>query len=123
MPFCFHSETKKVILNVCSPLSLKSYWKEKELRAKRGSKLCDSTFFLFNQDILSFFTISILGKKMEKKVQLKTKVERNSSKKEGNLRYVNYTALFYCIDFVINHCQYSKWKFFAMLQFKENCII
>lgn len=49
------------------PLSLKSYWKEKELRAKRGSKLCDSTFFLFNQDILSFFTISILGKKREKK--------------------------------------------------------
>lgn len=56
-------------------------------------------------------------------MQLKTKVERNSSKKEGNLRYVNYTALFYCIDFVINHCQYSKWNFFAMLQFKENCII
>lgn len=63
MPWCFHSETKKVILNVCSAISLKSYWKEKELRAKRGSKLCDSTFFLFNQDILSCFTISILGKK------------------------------------------------------------
>ena len=63
MPLCFHSETKKVILNVCSAISLKSYWKEKELRAKWGSKLCDSTFFLFNQDILSCFTISILGKK------------------------------------------------------------
>ena len=75
--------------------------------------------------IRTFFLVLLLafwGKKGEK-MQLKTKVERNSSKKEGNLRYVNYTALFYCIDFVINHCQYSKWNFFAMLQFKENCII
>ena len=55
-------------------------------------------------------------------MQLKTNEERNSTKKEGNLRYVNYTALFYCIDFMINHCQYSKWNFFTMLQFKENCI-
>ena len=56
-------------------------------------------------------------------MQLKTKMERNRSKKEGNLRDVNYTALFYCIDFVMNHCQYSKWNFFAMLQFKENLVL
>lgn len=65
------------------PLSLKSYWKEKELRAKRGSKLCDSTFFLFNQDILSFFTISILGKKREKKCSWKPRWKETVLRKKA----------------------------------------